>query len=195
MTATRLSVRPRFAVHMVILAAALIFSATALALVAARGGEPPRTVQDRVRAVASTLRCPVCQNLSVADSPSPLARQMRTTIARELQTGRTPDQIRARFVQSYGEWILLAPPARGLNLVAWVAPALLLIVGTFVAAVAVRRWTGQRPNRRTTSPSSPSKAFASADAPGASSGNGMRLSPDDRTLLERALSTLPEEPA
>ena len=191
MTTERRS-RPRFAVHVVIVAAAFIFSGAALALVAARGGEPPHTLQDQARAVASTLRCPVCQNLSVADSPSPLARQMRTTIARELQAGRTPDEIRAGFVQSYGEWILLAPPRRGLNLVAWVGPLLLLATGVAIAVLAVRRWTGYGSSQRD---ASPAKAFGATKDHDTLSGNGTRLSPGDRQLLERALSTLPEESA
>jgi cytochrome c-type biogenesis protein CcmH len=128
----------------------------------------------------------VCQNLSVADSPSPLARQMRTTIGRELQAGRSPDQIRAGFVQSYGEWILLAPPRRGINLVAWVAPFVLLVVGVVIGAVAVVRWTAQGSDRQV-------NASPSANRVEARSGNGTRLSPDDRSLLEGALSALPEE--
>lgn len=170
-----------------VLAAALLVSGTALAFVAVRGPEPPSSLPERVHAVASTLRCPVCQNLSVADSPSPLARQMRTTIGRELQAGRSPEQIKSRFVQAYGEWILLAPPRRGLNLIAWIAPALLLAGGAVAAVVAVRRWTTRR-----------SEAAAAAHGgAGAESAvrDGAGLTADDRRMLEHALAALPEDPA
>ncbi|HEX2090702.1 MAG TPA: cytochrome c-type biogenesis protein [Actinomycetota bacterium] len=167
------------------MAAALLISGVALGFVAARGPEPPRSLPEQVRAVASTLRCPVCQNLSVADSPSPLAREMRATIGRELTAGRTPEQIRARFVDAYGEWILLAPPRRGLNLVAWIAPAILLAAGLIAAVVAVRRWTTRRVE--------PVESRAGEST--SRSGMPDVVSPDDRRMLEHALSALPEEPA
>ena len=178
--------RPRRSVHAAVLAAALLVSGVALGLVASRGPAPPRSLPEQVRAVASTLRCPVCQNLSVADSPSPLAREMRTTIGRELRAGRTPDQIRARFVDAYGEWILLAPPRRGLNLVAWIAPALLLAGGFVAAVVAVRRWTRRRAEPVVSGDGSSAAPTGVAAAV---------VSSDDRRMLEHALSALPEEPA
>lgn len=161
------------------LAAALLMAATALGVVAARGPQPPVGMDERVHAVAETLRCPVCQNLSVADSPSTLAGEMRRTIARRLEAGRTPQEIRAEFVAAYGEWILQAPPPRGINLVAWAAPAVLLLAGLVTAGVALQRWTA-RPSRR--------------DLPGADGRGPAPLSAADRRLLDRALAGAPEDP-
>ena len=117
-------------------------AAVAIAVAAARSASAPQTLDDRVQAVASTLRCPVCLNLSVADSPSPVAQEMRNQIRRDLVSGLTPDEVRAQFVASYGEWILLAPPKRGLTLTVWLIPPLLLVVGALVAALTIRRWSG-----------------------------------------------------
>src|SRR5690242_18495612 len=118
---------------------ALVAVGVVLSVVAVRGPAPPATLQDRVRAVAADLRCPICQDLSVADSPSGLAGQMRSAIAQDLRAGMTPDQIRSRFVAAFGEWILLSPSRRGLNLVAWIAPVILLATGLAVGWLTLRR--------------------------------------------------------
>src|SRR5262249_24110260 len=113
------------------LALAALCAAAAAALVVAgvSSSESSGTVEQRAHAVASTLKCPVCHDLSAADSPAPVAQQMRAQITEELRAGRTPDQIRAEFVTSYGEWILLSPPQRGLDLLPWLAPAFLGCAG------------------------------------------------------------------
>ena len=53
----------------------------------------PEKFEEEVRMLASELRCVVCQNLSVADSPSEMAQQMRGIIREQLQQGKTPEQI------------------------------------------------------------------------------------------------------
>ena len=89
-------------------------------------------LEDQVRAIAADLRCPVCQNLSVADSPSELAQQMRSIIEQQLKEGKSPEQVRAYFVSKYGEWILLAPKPRGFNLLLWVLPYFALVGGIWL---------------------------------------------------------------
>jgi cytochrome c-type biogenesis protein CcmH len=92
-------------------------------------------------ALASELRCPVCQGNSIQDSPSELAQQMRDVIRDQLRTGKTPDQVRAYFVDKYGEWILLAPKATGLNLIVYVVPFAVIALGGIVVWRTVRKWT------------------------------------------------------
>jgi len=123
----------------VALAAAAVIVLVALVVVAARGPAGPPTFQERVHQVAKGLRCPVCQNLSVADSPSELAGQMRTEIALRLRHGETEQQIDAFFAAKYGRWILLTPSAGGVGLFVWLAPALAIAVGAGIAWSAVRR--------------------------------------------------------
>ncbi|MGH7256720.1 MAG: cytochrome c-type biogenesis protein, partial [Nitrospirales bacterium] len=65
----------------------------------------PADLEEQARIIASDLRCPVCQNLSVADSPSELARQMRDLIREQLREGKSPEEIKAYFVSKYGEWV------------------------------------------------------------------------------------------
>jgi cytochrome c-type biogenesis protein CcmH/NrfF len=110
-----------------------------------------------VREIASQLRCPVCQGLSVGDSPSELANEMRTLIREQLQQGKTSAEVLDYFAQRYGEWILLAPPKHGFNLVIWVLPFVLLPVGAAAVYVGARRWvrksaTAESPSQHLDSP-------------------------------------------
>ena len=59
---------------------------------------PPASQAQQVQQIAAGLHCPVCKDLSVADSPAPLAQQMRQEIAQKLRSGESADQIRAGFV-------------------------------------------------------------------------------------------------
>jgi cytochrome c-type biogenesis protein CcmH len=93
----------------------------------------------RVRVIASKLRCPVCQNESVADSQSELSAQMRTLIRDKLAAGETEDQIVRYFVSRYGEWILLEPPRQGVLWFMWLAPAAALLGGAVLVIAYLRR--------------------------------------------------------
>ena len=98
-------------------------------------------LEARTTAVASTLRCPVCQGESIQDSPSELAKQMRAVVRDRLRSGETPDQVKAYFVSRYGEWILLEPTMTGLNILLYVLPVVLVIGGLALVTFLVRRWT------------------------------------------------------
>lgn len=123
----------------------------ALALAALAPGpalaQAPATpvTEQAVYDVATQLRCVVCQNLSVADSPSEMAHQMRALIRERLAAGDRPEQVIQYFVDRYGEWILLAPRRQGFTLLVWVLPPLAVLVGLGVVAVCVVRWTRPPP--------------------------------------------------
>ena len=107
--------------------------------------QPSRPVDDQqVYEVATDLRCVVCQNLSVADSPSEMATQMRAIERERLAAGDSPDQVRQYFVERYGEWILLKPTRRGFNLLVWGAPVVAVAVGLTLVGLRLRRWTRRR---------------------------------------------------
>jgi cytochrome c-type biogenesis protein CcmH len=99
------------------------------------------SLEARTTAVASTLRCPVCQGESIQDSPSELAQQMRSVVRDRLRAGQTPDEVRAYFVSRYGEWILLQPKMTGLNILLYVLPVVLVVGGLILIVILVRRWT------------------------------------------------------
>jgi cytochrome c-type biogenesis protein CcmH len=104
-------------------------------------GPPPAAedVEAITHDVASGLRCPVCQGLSVADSPSHTAVAMKDRVRVLVQAGYTPEQIDAYFVARYGEWVLLAPPPSGLTWGLWLAPGVLLAAGAAWAFAMTRK--------------------------------------------------------
>lgn len=89
----------------------------------------PDSLEARARAIARELTCPVCQGQSVAESSSVVAARMREEIARMLREGRSEDEILSHYVDLYGPWILARPPAAGLYMLLWGAPAVVLLVG------------------------------------------------------------------
>jgi cytochrome c-type biogenesis protein CcmH len=102
---------------------------------------PAASVNDAaVHEVAAQLRCVVCQNLSVADSPSEMASQMRAVIRERLAAGEQPAQVIEYFVDKYGEWILLSPRRHGFNLLVWLLPPFAILAGIVLVAMVVRRW-------------------------------------------------------
>jgi cytochrome c-type biogenesis protein CcmH len=83
----------------------------------------------QVKQVASELRCVVCKGQSLQDSPAEFAQDMRAIIRTQLEQGKTPEEVKAYFMERYGEWVMLEPPARGFNLVVYIAPVLVLLGG------------------------------------------------------------------
>ena len=102
-------------------------------------------LEARTREVASVLRCPVCQGLSIQDSPSELSLQMKDVVRQQLKAGKSPEEVKAYFVSKYGEWILMEPTRKGFNWAVYLLPVAVVAAGAGVIVMAVRRWTRARP--------------------------------------------------
>jgi len=94
-------------------------------------GQPvsPAELDGCTKATAALLRCPVCQGLSVNDSPAPLAVKMRGQVRELRAQGYTEEQVLAYFEKSYGQFVRLQPPFAGINWLVWLAPVLGLALG------------------------------------------------------------------
>jgi cytochrome c-type biogenesis protein CcmH len=124
----------------------LALVALALALVALSASPAAaQGVDEQAHAIAKELRCPICQGLSVADSPTELARQMRAIIRDKLAQGESREAVIQYFVERYGEEVLMAPPARGLGLLAWLVPGIALLAGLAIVGLALRSWLRREP--------------------------------------------------
>lgn len=89
----------------------------------------------RTNEVAALLRCPVCQGMSVADSPSTVALDMKQQVRELLAQGYTEEQILSYFETSYGQFVLLRPKTP----VVWLLPIVVLLVGTAIVVVKLRK--------------------------------------------------------
>ena len=78
--------------------------------------------EEEVHAIATQLRCVVCQNLSVADSPSEMARQMRDLIRERLAAGTGPSRSWPTSSSATASGSFWRPRRAGLNLLLWLAP-------------------------------------------------------------------------
>lgn len=88
-----------------------------------------RSAAARAHDLATELRCPECQGLSVADSNAPTSKAIRADIKRRIADGQSDEEIRQVYVDDYGEDILLSPQSSGIGLIVWVLPVLVLALG------------------------------------------------------------------
>ena len=116
------------AVALLILAAAVVF--------AARPHEV--TADERIDQITTELRCPVCQGLSVKDSTSETARQMRDLVAQRVREGKSNAEIEAEFRAAYGDWIFLSPPVASWSGLVWLVPIAALGAGLILASGRLR---------------------------------------------------------
>lgn len=112
-------------------------------VVAAGGGETDPSPAARVERLAAQLRCPTCQGLSVADSPASTARAIKEDLARRVDEGQSDDQIKAQYVDRYGEWILLRPRSSGVATLVWALPVAALVAAGAGLILAFRRWRAE----------------------------------------------------
>jgi cytochrome c-type biogenesis protein CcmH len=126
-------------VALLVLAGAIVISA--------RPHEP--TADERIDRITTELRCPVCQGLSVKDSTSDTARQMRDLVAQRVREGRTDAEIEAEFRAAYGDWIFLSPPTASWSGLVWLAPLAVLGAGLLLVTVRLRRTDLPTPDQPT----------------------------------------------
>lgn len=97
----------------------------------------------RVAAIASELRCLVCQNQTIADSNADLALDLRNTIREQVKAGASDKEVIGFMVARYGDFVLYRPPLKASTVLLWFGPFLLLALGAYAL---VRRLRRRRPD-------------------------------------------------
>jgi cytochrome c-type biogenesis protein CcmH len=99
----------------------------------------------RFHALASELRCVMCQNQSLADSNALIALSLRHEVLELMRKGQSDAQIKAFLVARYGEFVLYKPRVEPTTWLLWLGPLALLLAGAGVVAVIVRKRTPNAP--------------------------------------------------
>ncbi|MGZ4167242.1 MAG: cytochrome c-type biogenesis protein [Solirubrobacteraceae bacterium] len=113
--------------------------------------------------VVDDVMCVVCHEpLAVAQSPE--AFQERQYIRTLIAQGQTRRQIEHNLVEQYGPAVLARPPAHGVNLLVYIVPPLVLILGLVTLAVFLPRWRRRARQSDAEQPPRPATALDPADA-------------------------------
>jgi len=99
------------------------------------------TVSSRATHLESLVRCPSCEDLSVAQSNATAAIAVRREIVAQVRAGRSDTQILTSLEATYGSAIFLSPSTSGLGTILWLAP---ILVGLLVLVSGARLWRRRR---------------------------------------------------
>ncbi len=106
-------------------------------------GGGPRTEEQRIRNIESTLRCPQCSSQSVANSDTPSSQGVKVVVRERVAAGDSDEQIRDFVAAQFGREVLLYPSGRGFGAVVWAVP---VVAGIVALAALVLRFRDWRPS-------------------------------------------------
>jgi cytochrome c-type biogenesis protein CcmH len=116
--------------------------------IGALGDTGPSTNEERVVAIARTVKCPECSGESVAESNSSFSRAARIEIAEQVQAGRTDDEVR-NFLEAKYPGILLTPTSSGVAGLVWVIPVVVFVFSLAALGLVFHRWSQEQPTAAT----------------------------------------------
>lgn len=110
-----------------------------VAVVAVVSAPATSSAAQRVAHLESLVRCPSCEDLSVAQSNATTAIAVRHEIESRVRAGASDTAILTSLEATYGSSVLLSPPTSGLGALLWAVPLALVLVAAGVAIKLVRR--------------------------------------------------------
>jgi len=96
--------------------------------------------------IYKNLRCLVCQGQSIADSNSDFAATVKLVVQDLLEEEKTKDEIYAFLISKYGEWIVYQPTFSKSNLLLWILPYFIFIVGGLIIFLITRKSKNNKAN-------------------------------------------------
>jgi cytochrome c-type biogenesis protein CcmH len=124
---------------------AVMLAAAGLFILAGQVSAQSTPTPNEVDAVAKDLWCPLCNGVRLDNCELQACVQMREEISQKLAAGQSKNDIKTYFVQRYGDVVLGMPSNQGVNLVIWILPILLGVLGLGTAAYLAIIWARRRP--------------------------------------------------
>ena len=90
------------------------------------------SINNRTREISQNIRCLVCQNQSIDDSNSELAKDLKILIREKLISGVSNEEIYGYLRERYGDYILLKPPLNLNTIILWILPFIVLMFGSIM---------------------------------------------------------------
>ncbi len=119
---------------------ACTFSAHLFAQTATPSMPPmPLDLELRLKKLETELRCLVCQNQTLAESPAGLAGDLRREIRLLADSGKSNDEIKEFLRVRYGDFVLYNPPVSSKTYLLWFGPFALLAGGALIAFLMARQ--------------------------------------------------------
>ena len=88
--------------------------------------------EERAREISKNIRCLVCQNQSIDDSSSLIAKDLRIVIRNKIKQGNSDKEIYKFLTDRYGDFVLLKPPFKMSTFSLWLFPFVLFILAIFI---------------------------------------------------------------
>ena len=118
----------------------IVAAASSALVISTQVDGPPRTNEDRVRALSEDFACPTCDGQSVAESNAVVAEEIRRDIRRRVDDGQTDAQIADALVGAYGASVDLRPQSGGIIGLIWILPVVVMVFGFAALAAVFQRW-------------------------------------------------------
>ena len=96
-------------------------------------------LENRARNLSKGIRCLVCQNQSIDDSDSELAKDLRKIIRIKIVEGKKDKEINDFLVEKYGNFILMKPPFYSETFLLWSSPFIIVLIGFIIIFFSLKK--------------------------------------------------------
>ena len=96
-------------------------------------------LENRARNLSKGIRCLVCQNQSIDDSDSELAKDLRKIIRIKIVEGKKDKEINNFLVEKYGNFILMKPPFYSETFLLWSSPFIIVFIGFIIIFFSLKK--------------------------------------------------------